>query len=752
MGNGESMEPLRADDPRTAGEFRLRARLGAGGMGRVYLGMSPAGRAVAVKVVHPELARDTEFVTRFRSEVAAAQAVNGIYTAQVVDAGLYDNPPWLATAYIPGPTLDQLVGERGPLPEAALWRLAAGLAEALRAVHAAGLVHRDLKPTNVLLAEDGPRVIDFGVSRALDGTSATKTGLTFGTPPFMSPEQARGLPAGPASDVFSLGCVMCFAATGQAPFGDGNALTVLYRIVHERPAIDGMPGGLHDLAARCLAKDPASRPGLAELTASLAARTEEWDGSFWPGNVLAAIRGYRGGDLPSVQPAPGPSRAGSTPGAGTTSVSAASGPAITSAAGGPATTRPPVPVPPTPVPVVRASDSPAMPGRRRLLVMAGGLGGVVVAGAVAGWDLSRPGAKSAGKRTGTSGVQRDTAVTQAKTPAGTIIWTTSAGSDQFAVGADVVAVTYGTNKVVAQDAATGAHRWTWSGPGVELLEAQGNTVIVTAWDGPFRIIGIDAGSGKQLWASDTGSETPRLAIADGLAVAPATGNIGAVSAYELSTGTVSWTFGFPGHPAKWPAYIAAVDGDFYVADSTDKIWHVSASGDMLAQFTAQAGNPYPLAVTDGVLCGLGNGIRYEGPQRLYALDAVSGAKLWDSPLNNKAGNTVVAAEGTVFVAGTTGDGGRSAIMTWNARSGAPGWHHDWPGSTAAGAPLATAPGSLLTGIRQTLCAFSAATGVSQWQITLDGDITTIVVSGTVAYVGTVIRIGTGSSRLYAIQL
>jgi outer membrane protein assembly factor BamB len=387
-----------------------------------------------------------------------------------------------------------------------------------------------------------------------------------------------------------------------------------------------------------------------------------------------------------------------------------------------------------------------------MLTMAGGLGGVVVAGAAVGWDLSRPGAKTASTRTGTSGIQRDTAVTRARTPAGKVIWTTGTGSVQLAVGADVVVMATGPSKVIAMDIATGAHRWTWSGFSVEMVQAQGDTVIVTAWDGPFRIIGIDASSGRQLWTNDTGSETPRMAIASGLAVAPAAGNIGAVSAYEISSGTVPWTFRFPGHPTKWPAYIAAVDGDFYVADSTDLVWHVSASGAMLAQFTAPAGNPYPLVVTDGVLCGLGNGLLYEGPQRLYALDAANGTKLWDSPLSSQAGNSVVAADGTVFVAGSTADNGLSAIMTWNARSGAPGWHHDWPGSTAANAPLATAPGSLLIGIRQTLCAFNAATGDSQWQITLDGDITTIVVSGTVAYVSTLIRIGTGSSRLYAIQL
>src|SRR5580692_897025 len=254
------MEPLTADDPRQVGVYRLQSRLGAGGMGRVYLGSSPGGRAVAVKVVHPELARDPEFMRRFRREVEAAEAVSGAYTAPVVGAGPDDSPPWLATAYVAGPSLAELVARSGPLPEAAVWRLAGGLIEALQAIHDRGLVHRDLKPGNILIAADGPRVIDFGISRALHGTALTATRTTMGTPAYMSPEQAESREIGPASDVFSLGSVLGFAATGKAPFDGGDMMSVIYRIVHGEPGLGPVPPALAGLIAGCLAKDPASRP------------------------------------------------------------------------------------------------------------------------------------------------------------------------------------------------------------------------------------------------------------------------------------------------------------------------------------------------------------------------------------------------------------------------------------------------------------------------------------------------------------
>jgi len=290
------MEPLAPGDPAVIGGFRLNARLGFGGMGRVYLGFSPAGRAVAVKVVRPELAMDAGFRHRFHTEVESARRVSGAYTAPVIAAGPDDDPPWLATVFVPGPSLDDVVSAHGGLPAVAAWKLAAGLVEAVQAVHSCGVVHRDLKPGNVLLAEDGPRVIDFGIARALDGTSVTATRTVFGTVPFMSPEQAEGLDIGPASDVFALGAVIVYAATGSPPFGDGNAASVLYRIVHGRPSLAGVPSGLLEIVSACLVKEPAARPSLPALTEMIRSGSPGADlsaTSFWPEPLLARIQTHK---------------------------------------------------------------------------------------------------------------------------------------------------------------------------------------------------------------------------------------------------------------------------------------------------------------------------------------------------------------------------------------------------------------------------------------------------------------------------
>ncbi|MEU9344441.1 protein kinase [Streptomyces sp. NPDC048278] len=261
------MAALEPGDPRSVGDYQLLRRLGAGGMGRVFLGRSPGGRAVAVKVVHAELvAGQPEFRSRFRREVEAARKVSGAFTAPVVDADPDAPLPWLVTSYIAGPSLQDAVAERGPLPAATVLELAAGLAEALTSIHAAQLVHRDLKPSNVLLAEDGPRVIDFGIARSVESVTITRAGLMVGSPGFMSPEQVAGGEVTGASDVFALGAVLTYAATGGNPFGNGPTPALLYRVVHDEPDITAVGDpALAALIADCLAKDPAHRPTPREI-------------------------------------------------------------------------------------------------------------------------------------------------------------------------------------------------------------------------------------------------------------------------------------------------------------------------------------------------------------------------------------------------------------------------------------------------------------------------------------------------------
>ncbi|MGW2295537.1 serine/threonine-protein kinase [Streptomyces violaceorubidus] len=256
---------LQDDDPRTVAGYRLAARLGAGGMGRVYLSHTRGGRPVAIKVVRSELADDAVFRRRFGREIKAARRVKGAYTAELIEADPDGAPPWLATLYVPGPSLAGAVARSGPLPVPAVLWLAAGIAEALQAIHGAGIVHRDLKPANVLLAHDGPRVIDFGISLAADSTAHTATGATIGTPQYMAPEQASAGDITAATDVFSLGQTVAFAALGRPLYGDGPAATVLYRIVHSEPDLSEVPEGLRGLLARCLAADPGRRPAPAEI-------------------------------------------------------------------------------------------------------------------------------------------------------------------------------------------------------------------------------------------------------------------------------------------------------------------------------------------------------------------------------------------------------------------------------------------------------------------------------------------------------
>ncbi|XVQ09828.1 serine/threonine-protein kinase [Spirillospora sp. CA-255316] len=303
------MRPLEPDDPRSVGSggrrYAVLARIGSGGMGTVYFGRSAGGRAVAIKLVHPELAADPEFRDRFRREAAAARAVGGGFTAPLIDADPDADVPWLVTEFLPAVPLGEAVRDGGPLPAAAVRPLAAGIAEALAAIHRAGIVHRDLKPANVLLTADGPRVIDFGIARAVDAATVTRPGAPAGTAGFMSPEQVAGAEVGPVGDIFSFGATLAFACTGEEPFGDGPWHAVMRRIESEDPRLDGIADAeLRDLVASCMARDPELRPTAEELVERLSAPRQ--DGPSWlPSRVVAEI-GRRASEAENPPGAPDP--------------------------------------------------------------------------------------------------------------------------------------------------------------------------------------------------------------------------------------------------------------------------------------------------------------------------------------------------------------------------------------------------------------------------------------------------------------
>ncbi|WP_207401070.1 serine/threonine-protein kinase [Actinomadura roseirufa] len=303
------LDPLDGHDPGTVGPYALLGRLGAGSMGRVYLGRSASGRLAAVKTVRAELAREPDFRARFGLEVAAARRVSGVYTAAVVDADAGADVPWLATAYVPAPSLERLVGASGPLPLAAVRWLAAGCAEALESIHAAGLVHRDLKPSNVLVSLDGPRVIDFGLAHAAERARVTLSRVAVGTPAFMAPEQAQG-PRGvsAASDVYALGAVLLFAATGHGPYAGEGVLELMAQLATRAPDLAGLPVELSRLVQRCLERDPARRPRPGEVLAAVSPHLGLDPGvPYLSGTALDLVREFgEGPRIPVPVPVPVP--------------------------------------------------------------------------------------------------------------------------------------------------------------------------------------------------------------------------------------------------------------------------------------------------------------------------------------------------------------------------------------------------------------------------------------------------------------
>ena len=686
------MQPLAPTDPRQAGEFRLSARLGVGGMGRVFLGYSPAGRAVAVKVCHPELAADSAFVRRFAREATAAQAVNGLYTAQVVAAGPYDQPPWMATAYVPGPSLADYVDRFGPLPAQAVWRLAAGLAEALLAVHAAGLVHRDLKPSNVLLAVDGPRVIDFGIASALEDTALTHTGSVLGSPPYMAPEQAMGLPVAPASDVFALGSTVAFAATGLAPFGDGDAPAVLFRVVHMPPALDSVPGPLRGMVAACLAKEPAARPTLPQLLRACRGAAAEGGNSaasFWPGQMAGAIAEYRPGPL---EAAPPPS--GSVPPDGRLAPPAAVSPAASTwrASFG------------------RAGTTVASAiGRRRVL---SGLGGLVVAGglAAAGFELaggSGNGGQSVGTTTvgstvGSTGGRRLAWTHQVGGPvrAGAAIsvdgGTVYVGSDDgivhalvastggisrtFKTGGAVSGVTVAGPTLLVGSADRSVHAFPIDNGGMSWTSAPAGAPIagtptsgggvVYAGSSDHYVYALDYTNGTPIWRTRTGG-TAVVSQPLGTGVVLVGSLDGSLYALETSNGAVGAKFAAGGAissaplAALGPVYVGTDKGVLYglsfppIGSSDPVNWSFQADGAILGT---------PVDTGDVIYTATASGI-------VYAVSLGGGQKLWQLPLGGPARSGPALRDGVLYVG--CDDGYLYAIDTstgtvsWKYKTGGP---------------------------------------------------------------------------------
>ncbi|MET8184116.1 serine/threonine-protein kinase [Streptomyces sp. NPDC005336] len=496
------MQPLHGEDPDVLGAYRLLARLGAGGMGRVYLARSPGGRTVAVKVVRPELAEDEEFRARFRHEVGIARAVSGPYTAPVVDADTEAVLPWLATAYVLGPCLDEVIAAHGPLPEASVRALGAGLASALEVIHGAGLVHRDLKPSNVLLAADGPRVIDFGIARAVDGARMTSTGIVVGSPGFIPPEQASGQVAGPQGDVFSLGVVLAYAATGELAFGHGSAAGTLYRVVHGEADVSNVPEALRPLVTACLAKDPQARPRPEEMKAALAGEGMPSVVDNWlPGPVASTIARHATRILDLDTPLRNDvGSAVRTPTAVDQCI--ATSPTQTSQPQSQSQ------------PNSRASAPAAASSRRRFLALGAGAGVLAVGGGVA-WAFTGGGRKETPAENTSESATGLAPENFTTPPAGTspkLLWHAKVKplSLEYAVRPRVIGnlMVLSGDPLVAHNVVTGKRKWAspgMAGPGAQLIHSAGLLFFRSPkYDGDF--IGINPATGKEAWRSRLGGK------------------------------------------------------------------------------------------------------------------------------------------------------------------------------------------------------------------------------------------------------
>ncbi|MBA8977769.1 outer membrane protein assembly factor BamB family protein [Streptomyces calvus] len=663
------VDQLTQHDPRRIGPFEVLGRLGAGGMGLVYLARSASGRRVAIKTVRTELAEDQLFRVRFTREVEAARAVSGFYTAAVVDADPRAAVPWLATAYVPAPSLEEIVNECGPLPAQAVRWLAAGVAEALQSIHGAGLVHRDLKPSNVLVVEDGPRVIDFGIASGVSNTRLTMTNVAVGTPAYMSPEQAKdSRSVTGASDVFSLGSMLVFAATGHPPFHGANPVETVFMLLREGPDLEGLPDELRPLIEACMQMDATARPNPADLQAQLAPHLfgsgsdDSGTASAWlPERAVSLIEARRGG-RPAAKPAPSGRSAGGA--------------------------RPPVPPPPPHDPVVPPLPSvpapvgapdtgpvrlaggavPIGPGPRVADTRAAAVKAPPATAALAAtWSRPRPGVNGA-----------DPAVPAPAAPAappeqpgGWRPWRFRMSNDVWgtpAVDGDLVYVT--SFEVHALDVATGRRRFKTRDVAWSMAVADGR---IHASDGPT-LYALDAREGGDLWRLSTDAWVYSLKADRGTVVTGTRG--GGVQAWEASTG--------------------------------QKLWEVTGCQ---TDFESPEAGP---ALHDGT-------VFVWQDARLRALDARTGDERWSYPIGDAAscGGVPVrvthAPDGSVYVCAGT------RVLALDVAGGHVRWHFEAPAVFLA--PPAHVPGPAVTGggvyladYLGTVYALDATDGRDRWRI------------------------------------
>ncbi|MFB7979892.1 outer membrane protein assembly factor BamB family protein [Streptomyces vinaceus] len=776
------VEQLTQHDPRRIGPFEVLGRLGAGGMGLVYLARSASGRRVAIKTVRTELAEDQLFRVRFTREVEAARAVSGFYTAAVVDADPRAAVPWLATAYVPAPSLEEIVNECGPMPAQAVRWLAAGIAEALQSIHGAGLVHRDLKPSNVLVVEDGPRVIDFGIASGVSNTRLTMTNVAVGTPAYMSPEQAKdSRSVKGASDVFSLGSTLVFAATGHPPYHGANPVETVFMLLRDEPNLEGLPDELRPLIDSCMQMDATQRPTPADLQAQLAPHLfdggdDSGTASAWlPGRAVAMIEARRAGQRTAAAPVPAPGRGpgrgsdapthrrepgrGAGPGAGDPWVDPRTGQALPQRP-----QHPPRPVAPAPSgEPVRLAGSPVPIGPGPRAAAAAPAAHAAAADSATGW-VRPPGgvvATSQGRAPASSAASASAVVPSpaagpdsgrwrpwrfrmsnevwgTPTVAGDLLYVTSfevhaldvaSGRRQFktrdvawsmAVSDGRIHASDGPS-LYALDASDGSERWRLNTDAwVYALRADRGTVVTATRGGGVQ--GWEASNGQKLWeltGAQSDFETPEAApvLHEGTVYVWQDARLRALDA---RSGRESWSYpvGDAASCGNVPVRVTpAPDGNVYVAAGTRVLSVDRASGRVRWHFEAPAVFLAAPAFAPGAAVTGGGVYLADYLGTVYALDAATGKDRWRIATEPRPSSDPVMVAG-----GNVHLGAGSALYTLDAVTGTPKWRFAAGGEITG--PPAVADGRVHFGSADhCLYTLDAAGGQLRWKLATGGEIT-----------------------------